>query len=53
MHATRTIPGLPVVDIEEVTRFYEDKLGFDIGYPDDTFAIAIRDGVELHPWARV
>lgn len=51
MSLIRSIPALPVRSIRPATEFYRDRLGFDVGHQDDTFAIVTRDGVELHLWA--
>lgn len=46
----RAIPVLASVDLEATQRFYADRLGFDpiATYPD--YAIAGRDGVQIHFW---
>lgn len=46
-----SIPALPVTDLVGATDFYRDRLGFSRGYADESFAIVIRDGLELHLWA--
>lgn len=51
MQMIKTIPALPVINIDEAVKFYEDKLGFSGGYKDEGFAILNRDGVEIHLWA--
>lgn len=51
MKMKKTIPGLPVQNIEEAIEFYKSKLGFSVPYHDDTFAKLIRDEVEIHLWA--
>ena len=51
MKLMRMIPALPVRDIETAVTFYRAKLGFAIGYHDNSFAITSRDDVEIHLWA--
>lgn len=51
MKMKKTIPALPVVNIDKGVRFYEDKLGFTGEHQDDGFAILTRDDVEIHLWA--
>lgn len=45
------VPVLPVSDIARAARFYAEKLGFRIGYEDQSYAILIRDSIEIHLWA--
>jgi catechol 2,3-dioxygenase-like lactoylglutathione lyase family enzyme len=47
----RTVPALPVRDIGAAIAFYRDRLGFEVGYHDDGFAIVVRDDAEIHLWA--
>lgn len=51
MKMKKTIPGIPVYDIEEAVSFYEDRFGFEGGYRDKEFAILNRDDVVIHLWA--
>lgn len=51
MEMKRAIPGLPVRTIGRAAAFYRERLGFDVGYQDDEFAIAQRGQVEIHLWA--
>jgi catechol 2,3-dioxygenase-like lactoylglutathione lyase family enzyme len=51
MKLIKTIPALPVQDVETAVVFYRDRLGFAIAHRDDTFAIVTRDDVEIHLWA--
>ena len=51
MKLMRMVPALPVRDIETAVTFYRAKLGFAIGYHDNSFAITSRDDVEIHLWA--
>ncbi len=46
-----TIPYLPVYEIDNAVKFYEDKLGFTSRYNDSSFALLFRDEVEIHLWA--
>lgn len=51
MRMIKTIPALPVVNIEKAVDFYQDKLGFKSRHKDEGFAILTRDSVEIHLWA--
>ena len=46
----RAVPVLASLDLEATQRFYAEKLGFEplFTYPD--YAIAGRDGIQLHFW---
>ena len=46
----RTIPALPVVEIQEAVSFYRDRLGFIAVHAEDGFAIVRRDAAEIHLW---
>lgn len=50
MKLKKTIPALPVQDMEMATAFYAGKLGFTVGHQEDDFAILVRDEVEIHLW---
>jgi hypothetical protein len=50
MRLVKTTPALPVVSIKASCEYYTSKLGFKIRHQEETFAIAIRDGVEIHLW---
>lgn len=50
MKLVKTIPALPVVNIQTSCQYYTSKLGFTIRHQEDSFAIAVRDGVEIHLW---
>lgn len=45
-------PVLPVWDVVEALDFYVNRLGFRIGFADDsknpTYAGVLRDGIEIH-----
>jgi uncharacterized glyoxalase superfamily protein PhnB len=47
----KTTPAFPVRQIEKSVEFYKDKFGFDCSHKEETFAILIRDDLELHLWA--
>ena len=51
MTLTRTIPALPVHDVDAAGSFYARRLGFAVRHMGDGFAIVHRDGAELHLWA--
>jgi len=46
----RTIPALPVRDVETAVAFYGDKLGFHVLHHDGGFAVLRRDDAVLHLW---
>jgi len=50
MALARTIPALPVRDMEQAVRCYTGQLGFELPHRDDAFAIVRRDDAELHLW---
>jgi hypothetical protein len=51
MRMMRSIPAMPVNNMDKAAMFYEVKLGFTVQYKDLKFAILIRDHVEIHLWA--
>ncbi|HEY1054271.1 VOC family protein [Emticicia sp. TH156] len=51
MKMKKTIPALPVQNIEESVKFYTERLGFTAGYFDSSFAKVNRDTIEIHLWA--
>jgi len=51
MKMLKTIPALPVHNIDEAVNFYETKFGFTNKYNDNGFAKLIRDEIEIHLWA--
>ncbi len=48
---SKTVPSLPVQNIEESAVFYQQRLGFTTLYQDDGFARVARDEAEVHLWA--
>jgi len=46
----KTIPALPVQSIKQSCEYYINKLGFRIRHQEETFAIAVRDEIEIHLW---
>ena len=46
-----SIPALPVSNPALSREFYHDKLGLEVTYEEDGFAIVKRDDVEIHLWA--
>jgi len=50
MKMVKTIPALPVQNIAKAAAFYTTKLGFTVKHQEATFAIVIRNDVEIHLW---
>ncbi|MGV3685071.1 MAG: hypothetical protein ACO1NS_05555 [Daejeonella sp.] len=50
MRMQKTIPALPVESIKMSCEYYTNKLGFRIRHQEETFAIAVRDEIEIHLW---
>jgi len=50
MKMQKTIPALPVQNIRQACEYYTTRLGFGIRHQEETFAIAVRDDVEIHLW---
>ncbi|QHS55180.1 VOC family protein [Mucilaginibacter sp. 14171R-50] len=46
----RSIPALPVVNIDKAITFYESKMGFKTRVQKDGFASMVRDGIEIQLW---
>ncbi len=46
----KTIPALPVQDIQQSVKFYTERLGFAARYQDEGYCIAVRDDIEIHLW---
>jgi catechol 2,3-dioxygenase-like lactoylglutathione lyase family enzyme len=51
MKMLRTIPALPVRDMERSVEFYRAKLGFTLIHREEGFAIFRRDAAAIHLWA--
>lgn len=51
MRLSRTVPALPVRDIEAASEFYTTRMGFTVAHSDDGFAKLVRDDAEIHLWA--
>lgn len=51
MKMIKSVPALPVENIDKAVEFYQTKLGFSVPYYNDGFAKLIRDEVEIHLWA--
>ncbi len=51
MKMNKSIPALPVLEIEKAVQFYQIKMGFSVLYKNNEFAKLFRDDVELHLWA--
>ncbi len=50
MKVLKSIPALPVINIESGVKFYQDKFSFTCAYSDNDFAKLIWDEVEIHLW---
>ncbi len=50
MKMKKSIPALPVQNIDTAIDFYKTKLGFSVPYHDDGFAKLTYDEVEIHLW---
>jgi len=50
MKMVKSIPTLPVQNMDKAAAFYTTKLGFTIKHQEATFAILIRNDVEIHLW---
>ena len=46
----RTIPALPVREIDAAVGFYVERLGFEVLHRDGGFAVLRRDEAVLHLW---
>lgn len=51
MKIIKTIPTLPVHNIDNATKFYKTKYGFTCEYKDIGFSKLRRDEVEIHLWS--
>lgn len=50
MKMVKSIPALPVQNIAKAAVFYTTKLGYTVKHQEQTFAIVIRNDVEIHLW---
>ncbi|RYZ54681.1 MAG: bleomycin resistance family protein [Sphingobacteriales bacterium] len=50
MKFKKTIPALPAINVKKAVDFYQSKLGFYARHQEDSFAILVRDGIEIHLW---
>lgn len=50
MRMKKNITALPVQDIKASCNYYINKLGFTVRHQEETFAIAVRDEIEIHLW---
>lgn len=50
MKLQNVIPALPVKSIKQSSEYYTKRLGFTVRHQEETFAIAVRDTVEIHLW---
>ncbi len=46
----RTIPALPVRDMQAALAHYVERLGFEVRHHDGGFAVITRDDAVLHLW---
>jgi catechol 2,3-dioxygenase-like lactoylglutathione lyase family enzyme len=46
----RTIPALPVRDMDAAVEHYRERFGFDARHHDTGFAVLVRDDAVLHLW---
>ena len=46
----RTIPALPVRDVQAALAHYVERLGFEVRHHDGNFAVITRDDAVLHVW---
>ena len=46
----RTIPALPVRDVQAALAHYVERFGFEVGHHDGDFAVITRDDAILHLW---
>jgi catechol 2,3-dioxygenase-like lactoylglutathione lyase family enzyme len=46
----RTIPALPVRDVQAALAHYVERFGFEVRHHDGDFAVIIRDDAVLHLW---
>jgi len=46
----RTIPALPVADIDGAVTYYVERFGFDVPHREGGFAVVTRDDAVIHLW---
>ena len=46
----RTVPALPVRDVQAALAHYVERFGFEVRHHDGDFAVIIRDDAVLHLW---
>ena len=46
----RTIPALPVRDVQAALAHYVERFGFEVRHHDGDFAVITRDDAVLHLW---
>lgn len=46
----RTIPALPVRDVDKAVAHYEAQFGFQARHQDPGFAVLVRDDAVIHLW---
>ena len=46
----RTIPALPVRDVDAAVAHYRERFGFDAVHQDEGFAVIVRDDAVIHLW---
>jgi catechol 2,3-dioxygenase-like lactoylglutathione lyase family enzyme len=47
----KPIPAFLVRKINKAVKFYKARFGFECRHQEETFAILVRGGIELHLWA--
>ena len=47
----RTIPALPVRDMEAAVTYYRERFGFNAPHETEDFAVLTRDDAVIHLWA--
>lgn len=51
MTMLKAVPALPVRNIAAAVKFYGERMGFTVGFTDESYGIVMRDGIEIHLWA--
>jgi len=46
----KSIPALPVIDMDKAVAFYENKMGFQTRVQKEGFAAMVRDVIEIQLW---